>query len=258
MSFVHKRRNNFLAIGMLALLGLVAAGIAHWSMASNIGVTPDSMIYLTAAERLAEGKGLTPIGYHFAPAIPSGQSLVIYPPAYPVVLASTSLFTSDSLTGAKYLHSFLFAANTFLVGLIVYFSTRSIWPALCATGLFLTSFPLLSIHTMLLAEPLFMFFLLLTLLGVVFYSRQAQLSILLACGCAAAVALMTRYAAVTILLPLVLTVFIQNGPLRARFKRALLVAGCSTSAARRLAHSQQSCHWLIDGTFARFPLHRNG
>jgi hypothetical protein len=222
---VDKRSNNLLSIGVLALLSTLAAGIAHWSMASDIGVTPDSLIYLSAADRLAEGKGLTPIGYHFAPSVPSDQSLVIFPPAYSVLLASTSLFTSDRLAGAKYIHSFLFSANVFLLGLIIYVSSRSIWPALCAMGLFQTSFPLLSIYTMARAEPLFIFFLLSTSLGIVFYIRRSQPWLLVACGGTAAGALMTRYVGVVILLPLVLTVFIQSGPLRERAKRALLVGG---------------------------------
>src|SRR6185436_17966506 len=164
---------NLVAIGVLALLGILAAGIAHWSMSSDIGVTPDSLIYLSAADRLVEGKGLTPIGYHYAPNVPSGQPLVSFPPAYPLLLASTSLFTGDRLAAAKYIHSFLFAANVFLLGLIIYISSRSIWPALCAMGLFLTSFPLLSVYMMALAEPLFMLFVLSTLLGLVFYTQRA-------------------------------------------------------------------------------------
>jgi len=225
MSFVEMGRNNLLAIGVLALLGIFAAGFAQWCMSSDIGVTPDSLVYLSAADRLVEGKGLTPIGYHYAPAIPSGQPLVSFPPAYPLLLASTSLFTSDRLAGAKYIHSFLFAANVFLLGLIIYISSRSIWPALCAMGLFQTSYPLLSIYTMARAEPLFVFFLLSILLGMVFYTRKPQLWLLLACGSTAAAALLTRYAALAILLPLVLTVFIHKGPSRGSFKRAVLVGG---------------------------------
>src|SRR5262245_6567798 len=192
-------------------------------MASDIGVTPDSLVYLSAADRLVEGKGLTPIGYHFAPDVPSGQPLVIFPPAYPLLLASTSLFTSDRLAGAKYIHSFLFAANVFLLGLIIYISSRSIWPALCAMGLFQTSFPLLSIYTMARAEPLFMFFVLFTLFGMIFYTRRARPWLLVACGGTAAGAVMTRYAGIVILVPLVLTVLVQSGPWRERIKRALLV-----------------------------------
>ena len=225
MSFLEKGRNNLLAIGVLASLGILAAGIAQWCMSSDIGVTPDSLVYLSAADRLVEGKGLTPIGYHFAPAIPSGRPLVSFPPAYSLLLASTSLFTNDRLAGAKYLHSFLFAANLFLLGLIIYISSRSIWPALAAMGLFLTSYPVLRIYTMAWAEPLFMFFLLCTLLGVVLYTRKTQLWLLLACGSTAAAALMTRYAAITILPPLVLTVLIHKGPSRGSFKRAVLVGG---------------------------------
>src|ERR1044072_8643023 len=187
------RTNNLLAIGLLAIL---AGGIAHWSMSSDVGVTPDSVMYLSAADRLVAGQGLTPIGYHFAPSVPSGQPLAIFPPASPLLLASTSFFTGARLTGAKYIHSFLFAANVFLLGLIVYISSRSIWPALCAVGLVQTSFPLLSIYTRALAEPLFMFFLLSTLLSVVFYFRRVQLWLLVACGSAAAGAVMTRYVGV--------------------------------------------------------------
>ena len=216
---------NVLAIGVLALLGISAAGIAHWSMSSGIGVTPDSMMYLSAADRLLEGKGLTPIGYHYAPDIPSGESLFIFPPAYPLLLASTGLLTTDRLATAKSLHSFLFAANVFLFGLIIYISSRSIWPALCAMGLFQTSFPLLSIYTTALSEPLFIFFLLSTLLGVVFYTRRTQLWVLVACGCLAAGAAMTRYVGVIILLPLLLTILIQSGALRERIKRGVLVGG---------------------------------
>ena len=220
-----RRTNNLAAVGVLALLGMLAAGIAHWAMSSDIGVSPDSVIYLSAADRVVEGKGLTPIGYHFAPDIPSGQSLFAFPPAYPLLLASTRLLTSDRLIAAKYINSFLFAANVFLLGLIIYMSSRSMWPALCAMGLFQTSFPLLSTYTTALAEPLFMFFLLATLLGLVFYTRKARLWVLLACGCTAAGAVITRYVGVIILLPLVLTLAIQSGPLRERVKRCVLVAG---------------------------------
>lgn len=225
MSFAEKRKNNLLAIGVLACVGIFAAGIAHWCMSSGIGVTPDSVIYLSAADRLVAGKGLTPIGFHVVPAMPSGQSLTIFAPGYSLALASTTLFTSDRLTGAKYLHSLLFAANVFVLGLIIYISSGSVWPALCAMGLFQTSYRLLSVYTMVRAEPLFIFFLLCTLLGAVFYTRKPRLWLLLACGSTAAAALLTRYAAVAILLPLVLIVLLQKDPSHRRVKRAVLVAG---------------------------------
>jgi hypothetical protein len=53
---VDKKPNNLVAVGVLALLAILAAGIAHWSMSSNVGVTPDSVVYLSAADRLVEGK----------------------------------------------------------------------------------------------------------------------------------------------------------------------------------------------------------
>ena len=225
MSVAKKIPKKFLAIVVLACMGILAAGLAHWCMHSDIGVTPDSLVYLSAADRLVQGKGLTPIGYHYSPSVPSGRPLISFPPAYPLLLVSTSLFTSNSLVGAKYIHSFLFAANVFLLGLIVYISSRSIWPALCAMALFQTSFPLLSIFTMARSEPLFMMFLLSTLLGLVFFIRKPRLWLLLVCGSTAAVAVMTRYAAITVLLPLVMTILLQNVSWREHLKRALLLTG---------------------------------
>src|ERR1041385_8241224 len=136
MPFVKASRNTQVAVGGLLLCGVCAAVLVHWCMSSGIGVTPDSVIYLSAADRLVEGKGLTPIGYHYAPAIPSGRPLISFPPAYSLLLASTSLFTNDRLAGAKYIHTLLFALTVFLLGGIVYISSRSIWPALLAMGLF--------------------------------------------------------------------------------------------------------------------------
>ncbi|HKY27438.1 MAG TPA: hypothetical protein VJM12_05780, partial [Pyrinomonadaceae bacterium] len=57
------------------------------------------------------------------------------------------------------------------------------------------------------------------------YTRKTQLWLLLACGSTAAAASMTRYAAITILPPLVLTVLIHKGPSRGSFKRAVMVGG---------------------------------
>jgi hypothetical protein len=142
MSFVKASRNTQVAVGVLVLSGICAAALAHWCMSSGIGVTPDSVVYLSAADRLVDGKGLTPIGYHYAPAIPSGRPLISFPPAYPLVLTSTNLFTSDRLVGAKYIHTFLVALTVFLLGSIVYVSSRSIWPALFSMGLFQTSYRL--------------------------------------------------------------------------------------------------------------------
>ena len=212
-----------MAVGVLLLCGVCAAVLVHWCMSSGIGVTPDSVIYLSAADRLVEGKGLTPIGYHYAPAIPSGRPLISFPPAYSLLLASTSLFTNDRLAGAKYIHTLLFALTVFLLGGIVYISSRSIWPALLAMGLFQTSYPLLSIYAMARAEPLFMLLLLSTLLGVVLYKRKPRLWVLIVCASTAAAALMTRYVGLTVLVPLVLTVVMERRPTGERLRRVIVM-----------------------------------
>ncbi|MGH9874220.1 MAG: hypothetical protein ACRD9S_17350 [Pyrinomonadaceae bacterium] len=70
---IDHRRNSLL---LLILVPLIAVSVAWWCMASGIGVSPDSVIYLSAADSLLAGEGLKAIAYHFTPTIPIGKPLV--------------------------------------------------------------------------------------------------------------------------------------------------------------------------------------
>jgi hypothetical protein len=116
------------------------------------------------------GKGLKPIAFHYSPLVASGKPLTIFPPTYPLILSLSGIFSADRLNGAKWLHSFLFAANVFLVAVIVYVTTgRSALATLCAILLFQSSRSLLEIHTMAWSEPPFILFVLVALLLLVLH-----------------------------------------------------------------------------------------
>ena len=142
-------------------------------MSSGIGVSPDSVIYLSAADRLLSGDGLKPIAYHYAPKMPSGQTLINFPPAYPLVLAATNILTQDRLIGARWINSLLLAASVLLMGTIVSLSAGgSVAAGLSAVFLFLSSFPVLEAYTMMWAEPLFIFLLLSALLLLLMHIKE--------------------------------------------------------------------------------------
>jgi hypothetical protein len=206
---------------------LCSAGIARWCMSSGIGVSPDSVVYLNAADSLLAGRGLRSIPFHFTPTLGNNEPLVSFPPTYPLLLALSGSLSTDRLNGAMWLHSILFAANLCLVGVIVSLATaRSVWAVLCAILLFLSSTSLLEIHTMAWSEPPFIFFLLLSVLLLLLHLRQPNYALLVGSSLAVGLAVTTRYAGVTILPPMLLTIFLVGiGRFRSRVRDALILVG---------------------------------
>ena len=203
-SGIDHRKNSLL---LLILVPLIAASVAWWCMASGIGVSPDSVIYLSAADSVLAGEGLKAIAYHFTPTVPSGKPLVAFPPTYPLLISLSNLVNTEHLTAARCLHSFLFAVNIFLVGVIVYLATdRSALAALTAMLLSLSSARFLEIHTMAWSEAPFILFILLAVLLLLLHVRTSHYLLLIGASVSASLAITTRYAGVTVLPPMILTV----------------------------------------------------
>ena len=218
------------ALILIILATVSAVGIARWCMASGVGVSPDSVIYLSAADSILAGHGLRSIAFHFTPSVAIGKPLAAFPPTYPLLLSLSGILSTDRLNGARWLHSVLFAANLCLVAMILSLATaRSAWAILCAILLFLSSSSLLEIHTMAWSEPPFILFLLLALLFLMLHIRSPNYLFLLGSSLAASLALTTRYAGVTILAPMIFTILlVGNGPLRDRVRDGLILVGIGT------------------------------
>lgn len=218
---------NLRVILLLILAFVFAFGAAGWCMSSGVGVSPDSVIYLSAADRLLAGEGLKPIGFHYSPRVASGKPLISFPPTYPLLLTLSSIFSTDRLNGAKWLHAFLFAANVVLVGIIVYAGTgKSALATLCAVLLFQSSPSVLEIHMMAWSEPPFILFTLLAVLLLMLHINAPHYLLLIGSALSASLALTTRYVGITILPPMLLTILIlENKPLRGRIRDCLILAG---------------------------------
>ena len=225
---IHLLKNPALILLILATVS--ALGIARWCMASGIGVSPDSVIYLSAADSMLAGQGLRSIAFHFTPTIAIGKPLVGFPPTYPLLLSLSGLLSTDPLNGAMWLHSVLLAANICLVAMIVSLATaRSAGAILCAILLFLSSSSLLEIHTMAWSEPPFILFLLLALFFLMLHIRTPNYLFLVGSSLSASLALTTRYAGVTILAPMIFTILlVGNKPLRSRVRDVLILVGMGT------------------------------
>jgi hypothetical protein len=210
---------------LLVLAAVAGAGIAWWCMASGVGVSPDSVIYLSAADSFAAGSGLKPIAFHYSPSVPGGQTLVSFPPVYPLLLSLSS--ATSRVGGVVGLHALLFAANIFLVGLIVYRATaRSLLAALVGVLLFVSAPRILEIHTMAWSEPPFILFILLAAFLLMRHLATRNYLLLVGASLSAGLAITTRYAGVTILPPMIITVFfLKDAPLKTRIRECLIIAG---------------------------------
>src|SRR5437868_6699326 len=176
-----------------------AAGIALWSMCSGVGVTPDSVMYISAAHSLVEGKGLKTIAPHAFPRLRGDNPLTVAPPTYPILLALSFILSSDPLHGAKWLHSLLFALNVFLIGMTVYLCTnKAVLPTLCSILLFLSTSSMIEIHTMAWSEPPFLLFALAAFLLLALHIKKSNGWLLVGSSLLASLALTTRYIGITL------------------------------------------------------------
>lgn len=110
-------RSHLLAIAAAISLSIVAALAAT---PYGIGVTPDSVAYVRAAESLREGTGLYVPGYDGA-LVP----LTHFPPLYPATLAGLAALGLEPLQAARCTAILFAAANILALALAAYRFTGS-------------------------------------------------------------------------------------------------------------------------------------
>jgi Dolichyl-phosphate-mannose-protein mannosyltransferase len=215
---------------ILGLSFIVAAATARWCMSSGIGVSPDSLVYLGAADSILAGKGIRTVASHSTPGLAGGKPLTVFPPTYPVLLSLSGILSTDRLNGARWLHSLLFAINVFLVGFSVCLATRGSFLAiLCSILLFLSSASMLHIHTMAWSDPPFIMFALSALALLALYVTKPNYWFLVGAGLSAGLAITTRYVGITIFPPTVLTVLLlKDEELKRRIKDCLVLLALGT------------------------------
>lgn len=112
------------------------------------GISTDSVYYLSSAENLSQGNGLTDF---------RGMPLINWPPLYPAVLgALKALLPQDLLTIGLLLNAFLFGLLVFLSAVLMHRSLQGKAAyVLIGAGLTALSPPLLSLATNFLADVFF-------------------------------------------------------------------------------------------------------
>ncbi|HEY4966647.1 MAG TPA: glycosyltransferase family 39 protein, partial [Puia sp.] len=207
--------------GVAALAGFILVQIL--SKHSGIGVSPDSVTYLSAARHLAAGKGF--ISFDNFP-------VVDFPFAYPFFLTIISWITrQDPLQFAPILNGILFGLLLYGSGSIMNgFQKPSGWYKRILLACILMSPALQEVYSLLWSETIFLILILLFIVSLHNYLGKRTTGWLLICAGVAALACLTRYAGV-FLLPagLFLIFFNREIPRPVRLKHCLYFSGISIS-----------------------------
>ncbi len=186
--FLSFRKNvdSFIA----ALAGFVIIILFTWY--GGIGISPDSVVYSTAAEHLKTSGRFTDFT----------QSPVIdFPLFYPFFLNIVIWLTGvKPLLFGPYLNAFLFAFLIYIAGCVMeQFTYRSKWYKVGVLSCILLSPGLLEDYSMLWSETLFIIFLLFFMIAIHRYFQTHSRKLLIAAAIIVAVACITRYVGVTII-----------------------------------------------------------
>lgn len=207
-------------MGVLCLVGFLAV---LYAAAWGIGLSPDSVAYISGARSLAAGEGFSSPSWDGAPEL-----ITHHAPMYSAVLAFGGMVGVDPLLLVPWLNAILFAVNIGLAGYFVGSDEKTrgsrawFFPLMCA-WLILVSKTILEIHSMAWTEPLFIA----SALGSVIFLRRfiehQKTRDLIVAGMLTAFASLTRYVGIVLILTGLVTIqFFSQSNRNQKIKSALV------------------------------------
>ena len=215
MDFSDMKKNIgflFLYIGCIGITGLL---LMLWITPFGAGVSTDSIIYINSAKNILSGQGFSI----------NGEPLTHYPPLYPLLLAATGLFENNLIQAARLLNAILFGVNLVLLALAIYFAAgRNFFTTTCAVFFFLSSAPILVLHSNAWSEPLFIALSLVCIILISMYAVRPTLNLLIFSSLSLGFAIVTRYIGIAFLPAALVIVSIggEGQQLGRRFRDALI------------------------------------
>jgi len=198
MQLKHENLSKKITLGILGFIGAII--ILLLTSRYGAGLTPDSVAYISAARNLAEGHGF--LTYN-------GTHLVVQPPLYPIMLAVIKKITLiDPQISAGYVNALLFGSIVYLSGLLLLRYLNSFALVFLGTVSVLISFALVQASLMALTELLFIFLVLLFLYYFEKYQSKRDFISFCLFSVSAALACLTRYTGVIIILTGILYIFL--------------------------------------------------
>lgn len=200
-----------LILAAMSLLGAVILFLASSRHGSQ--VSHDSVAYIAAARNIVAGRGFT--NY-------TGEPLVLWPPAYPSLLAAILWMTHfDPIAFAHSLHAVLLGCIIYLAGLLFYRYLHAILSErfiLFVSISMVVGWPLHQVSLMLMSEPLFICMTLVYLICMSSYRDKPDGASLIMLAVATCASCLTRYIGVTFILAGAgLILLVRHASLRTKF-----------------------------------------
>lgn len=206
------RRRPALALVCFAVLGAVL--VLAREVAYGVALTWDSVEYVGVARNLLAGEGFTRFfgGYYKA-----------FPPLYPTLLAGASLGVFDPLAVAGPVNAVLFGLTVFVAGRWLCRRLESRLLALWGCAATAVAWPLTWIASWVMSETAFILLALLALIQTEKFLEGGKRSALIAAAALTALACLTRYLGVSVVLAIALLLVFRGGATPAEKARNLIV-----------------------------------
>lgn len=202
---------------LLVILPLVGAVLVLLSTTHyGAGLSPDSVGYIGTARNIITGNGIT--SYNGAP-------LVAQPPFYPILLALVGkIIGADPLSFAHIVNAIIYGIIIYLSGILhkKHLSSFLIF-SIFSTSVIAFSIPLFKVSTYAWTEPLFISLTVTSFIFAISYLKSNDSVSLLLLALSIALASLTRYIGVTLILwGGLIVLFFQNNNFKKRVKHLLI------------------------------------
>lgn len=215
----RRRRPLLVVIGLLAV-SAVGAILLLANAPYGVHASPDSFTYLGAADRLARGHGWT---YPFGSP---GSPVTLFPPLYPLLLAVPEVLDVSVFHWVTWQNAILLGIFSFAVAITVAQATRAFVPAALAAALVALGTPTITVYAHLWSEPLFFPLVVVILAALARFLATGRTRWLVLSGAACSVAMLTRYAGLSVSVAACLSLLAWPGqrPLQRIARTALFIA----------------------------------
>lgn len=199
----------------LALVGIAAAFAVTREFGP--GVSPDSAAYLSAAQNLASGNGLT---------LFDGSALTSWPPLYPLVLAACDLLADNLLMSVLWLHSVILTVAVVATSLLIYDLTRNTVLSVLAGAVMVISTPVFVVTVFVWSDAAFVLLMLLSVHAIYRYLLSNNRTSFIALVLLLAASCLVRYNGVILIASAgtVILLFAEGRPLHRLLRASSFVA----------------------------------
>ena len=237
--FAARRRPDRLTLLIAVIAVAGAAGVLLRQSEWGVGLSGDSVSYVSTARSLLAGEGFT---------VWSGWPYQNYPPLYPLALALTGVFGADPADAAGGLNAVLFGLVVLAAALWLRRLGASAFLVAWAASALALSYPLTLVSARAISEPLFILCTLLAIAALDAFLRRGRRSLLLLTAVCLALACLTRYLGIAFLVGALAVLLLRRES--SRGERWAPAAICAAVALAPL------CLWmlrnlLLTGTPAR-------